>query len=239
VGQGADYSKPERPLCYTRFLHTTIGEEGMPKDRIARDAGSVDVPADPTTTFELLTRANGGDRLALEALFIRHGPRLRRWASGRLPAWAREMTDTDDLVQDALLQTFKKLEGFDVRGTGALYAYLRQAVLNRVKDELRRKSRRPQAVTLDDLAVDAGPSPLERAIGSEALARYEAALAQLTPDDQAAIIGRLELGCSYEELAETMGKPTPDAARKAAQRALMKLVAQMELLLSEQSSPGV
>jgi len=211
----------------------------MPKDRIARDAGSVDVPADPTTTFELLTRANGGDRLALEALFIRHGPRLRRWASGRLPAWAREMTDTDDLVQDALLQTFKKLEGFDVRGTGALYAYLRQAVLNRVKDELRRKSRRPQAVTLDDLAVDAGPSPLERAIGSEALARYEAALAQLTPDDQAAIIGRLELGCSYEELAETMGKPTPDAARKAAQRALMKLVAQMELLLSEQSSPGV
>ena len=121
------------------------------------------------TTFELLTRANRGDRLALDALFIRHAPRLRRWASGRLPVWARDMTDTDDLVQDALLQTFKKLEGFDVRGTGALYAYLRQAVLNRVKDELRRKSRRPQAVTLDNLAVDDGPSPLERAIGSEAL----------------------------------------------------------------------
>jgi len=211
----------------------------MSEDRVWRDAVSGDSRADSATTFELLERANRGDRLALDSLFNRHAPRLRRWASGRLPSWARQMTDTDDLVQDALLQTFKRIDGFESRGTGALYAYLRQAVLNRLKDELRRKYRRPATVTLDDLEVDRGPSPLELAIGREALDRYEAALGRLTPDEQGAIIGRLELGCSYEELAETLGKPTPDAARKAAQRALVKLVAQMELLLSEPSSSGV
>jgi DNA-directed RNA polymerase specialized sigma24 family protein len=71
------------------------------------------------------------------------------------------------------------------------------------------------------------------AIGREALDRYEAALARLTRDEQGTIVGRLELGCSYEELAETMGKPTSDAARKAVQRALVKLIAEMDRLVSE------
>lgn len=205
----------------------------MSEDRASSDTVSAGSSADPATTFELLERARQGDRVALDCLFSRHAPRLRRWASGRLPSWAREMTDTDDLVQDALLRTFKRIEGFEARGTGALYAYLRQAVLNRIKDELRRKGRRPDTVPLDELRVDAGPSPLELAIGREALDRYELALARLTPDEQAAIIGRLELGCSWEELAETMGKPTSEAARKAAQRALVRLVAEMDRSASE------
>jgi RNA polymerase sigma factor (sigma-70 family) len=130
------------------------------------------------------------------------------------------------------MQTFKRIPDFEARGTGALYAYLRQAVLNRVKDELRRKGRRPAIVTLDSLNVDEGPSPLELAIGREAIDRYETALALLTPDEQEAIIGRLELGCSYEELAESMEKPSSEAARKACQRALVKLVAEMDRLVS-------
>jgi len=203
------------------------------------EAGMSDSRTDPATTFELVERARQGDPAALDSLFARHAPRLRRWASGRLPSWARDMTDTDDLVQDALLQTFKRIPEFEARGTGALYAYLRQAVLNRVKDELRRKARRPGSEPLDDLERDNSPSPLELAIGREALDRYEAALAQLTPDEQAALIGRLELGCSYEELAESMGKPTSEAARKAAGRALVKLVAEMDRLASGKSGTVV
>jgi len=191
-----------------------------------------DSRTDPATTFELVERARQGDPVALDSLFTRHAPRLRRWASGRLPSWARDMTDTDDLVQDALMQTFRHIPSFEARGTGALFAYLRQAVLNRIKDELRRKGRRPAIVTLDALNADDGPSPLELAIGKEALDRYETALTQLTPDEQEAIIGRLELGCSYEELAESMGKPSSEAARKACQRALVKLVAGMDRQVS-------
>ena len=98
---------------------------------------------------------------------------------GRLPQWARDVADTDDLVQDTLLQTFKRIGDFEARGVGALQAYLRQAILNRVRDELRKKGRRPEATELDGLEVDRGLSPLEEAIGRESIERYERALATL------------------------------------------------------------
>jgi RNA polymerase sigma-70 factor (ECF subfamily) len=188
--------------------------------------------ADPASTIELIERARTGDRSALDLLFTRHFRPLRRWASGRLPRWARDVTDTDDLVQDALLQTFKRLDDFDARGTGALYAYLRQAVLNRVRDELRRKARRPPADAPADREADPGPSPLEQAIGSQALERYERALARLRPEEQETLVARLEMGCTYQEVAESLGKPSAEAARKAAQRALVRLIAEMDQLAS-------
>jgi len=161
-------------------------------------------------------------------LFARHLKPLQRWARGRLPGWARDLADTDDLVQDTLVQTFKRIEGFEPRGVGALQAYLRQAVFNRIRDELRRKGRQPDATDLDGLEVDGGQSPLEQAIGHEAVDRYERALDRLKPEEREAIIARVEMGYSYEELAEALGKPTPDAARKAAQRALVRLAEEMK-----------
>src|SRR4029453_11111104 len=119
---------------------------------------------DAESTFALLARAQQGDEVAIERLMARHLTPLRRWARGRLPAWARDATDTDDLVQDALLQTFKRLGDFEVRGPGALQAYLRQAILNRVRDELQKRGRRPEATDLDGLEEDRKPSPLEAAI---------------------------------------------------------------------------
>jgi RNA polymerase sigma-70 factor (ECF subfamily) len=182
---------------------------------------------DPESTFQLLHRARGGDERALEELFHRHLKPLQRWASGRLPRWARDLADTDDLVQESLVQTFKNMDTFEPRRVGALQAYLRQAVLNRIRDELRRKARRPAAADLDGLEAEAAESPLEQAIGREAVERYESALERLKPHEREAIIGRVELGYSYEELAASMGKTTPDAARKAAERALVRLAEEM------------
>ena len=180
------------------------------------------------STFALLERARGGDADALDRLFARHLQPLQRWISGRLPRWARDMADTDDLVQDNLLQTFKRIEGFEPRRVGALQAYLRQAVLNRVRDELRRKGRRPDSTDLEGVAVPEEGSPLEEAIGREAVGNYERALQRLRPEEREAIIARVELGYSYEELAEALGKPSVDAARKAAQRALLRLAEEMK-----------
>ena len=184
---------------------------------------------DPESTFSLVERAQAGDQEALDCLLARHLGPLRRWARGRLPQWARDLADTDDLVQDALLQTFRRLSVFEVRGPGALQAYLRQAVLNRVRNELRKKDRRPEETDLDGFEVAVGQSPLEAAIGREAVDRYERALAALTPDEREAIIGRVEMGYSYDELADLLGKPSADAARKAGQRALVRLTRQMNL----------
>ena len=186
-----------------------------------------DRDVNPASTVELLDRARKGDQVALDRLFARHAAPLRRWASGRLPRWARDLTDTDDLVQEALLQTFRRIDQFEPRGSGALFAYLRQAVLNRIRDELRRRGRRPDETGLDGTEPDTVVSPLEEAIGSEMAERYERALTRLSPQEQELIIARVEMDCSYEELAESLGKPTADAARKAAKRALVRLAEEM------------
>ena len=180
------------------------------------------------STFSLVERAHQGDAGALERLMARHLTPLKRWARGRLPAWARDAEDTDDLVQDALLQTFKRLDAVEIRGPGALQAYLRQAVLNHIRNELRKKARRPDVGELDGLEVDRRLSPLEEAIGREAIQRYEEALARLRPEEREAVIGRVEMGYSYEELADALGKPSAEAARKAAKRALVRLAHEMD-----------
>jgi RNA polymerase sigma-70 factor, ECF subfamily len=190
------------------------------------------MPADPSreldSTFQLIDKARRGDQEALERLFSRHLKPLQRWARGRLPKWARDLADTDDLVQDTLLQTFKRIGAFEPRRVGALQAYLRQAVLNRLRDELRRKGRQPHATDLEGLEADGTQSPLEEAIGREAVERYERALERLRPEEREAIIARVEMDYTYDELAEALGKPTPDAARKAAQRALVRLAEEMK-----------
>jgi RNA polymerase sigma factor (sigma-70 family) len=182
--------------------------------------------ADSTTT--LLERARAGDRAAADALFARCWPPLLRWARRRLPLWARDLADTQDVVQEAVVQTFKHLERIDSQSEGALQAYLRQAVLNRIRDHIRRVERRPAAVMLDSQQVDLGPSPLEHAVGREALECYEAALARLSDADRELIVASVEFGYSYEQLAEATGRASPDAARKAARRALVKLAEEME-----------
>jgi RNA polymerase sigma-70 factor (ECF subfamily) len=183
---------------------------------------------DVDTTFHLLARAREGDRAALDTLFARYLPRLQRWARGRLPRWARDLADTDDVVQDALLRSFRQMDHFEPRSEGALQAYLRQAVLNRIRDELRRKGRTPDTSVLDSGHPDEAASPLEQAIGAEAVERYDAALSRLRDEDREAIIARVELGLSYQELADALGKPTPEAARKTAERALVRLAEEMK-----------
>jgi RNA polymerase sigma factor (sigma-70 family) len=175
------------------------------------------------SSFELIRRAREGDNEALNTLLERYLPRLRRWASGRLPPHARELGDTHDLVQDAVIGTFRNLGRFEDRGEGALQAYLRQAVMNRIRDEIRRVERRPRRDELDAGVADQGISPLETAIGAQAIDRYERALASLTEIERQAVVARIELGYTYEEVATLVGKPTAGAARVAIARALMKL----------------
>jgi RNA polymerase sigma-70 factor (ECF subfamily) len=181
--------------------------------------------ADPSATasVRLLEQARDGDEAALNRLLQRYLPRLSRWASGRLPRWARDMSDTDDLVQDTLVRTVRAVPTFEHRGDGALQAYLRQAILNRVRDELRRHHRRPAAGSIQDDLPDTSHSPLEQAIGAETMDRYEKALQALTDEEREAVIARIELGCSYKEIAAALDKPSDDAARMAVSRALVSL----------------
>jgi RNA polymerase sigma-70 factor, ECF subfamily len=178
-------------------------------------------------TIDLIERAKLGDAVALNQLFARLLPPLRRWASGRLPRWTRDLMDTDDLVQETVVRAVNRIGGFDVRHEGALQAYLRQAVMNRIRDEIRRTGRSPVATELDENQSDRAASPLDVAIGREAVERYEAALARLKPEEREAIVARVEMECSYQEVAQALGKPSPDAARMTVSRALLRLAEEM------------
>ena len=179
------------------------------------------------STFDLVERAKTGDSNALNDLFARYLPSLRRWASGRLPRWTRDLMDTDDLVQETVVRAVKRMDRFESRHEGALQAYLRQAVVNRIRDEVRRAKRAPVSEVLDDNAAGVAASPLEEAIGAEALQRYEAALGRLRPEEREAIVARVEMDGSYADVARALGKPSADAARMAVTRALLRLAEEM------------
>ena len=192
--------------------------------------GPTDVDPESTleSTADLARRARNGDREALDQLFGQYVPILTRWARGRLPGWARDLADTSDVVQETVFAAFKKLESFEFRGEGALQAYLRQALMNRIRLEFRRAGRRPPLVELPTDAQDPGPSPLEATIGREAVESYEAALEAVTPVERELIVARVEFGLTYEEVARVFEKPSNDAARKAVVRALASLLEQMK-----------
>lgn len=178
-------------------------------------------------TSDLLLQAKGGDERAREALLARYLPRLQRWASGRLPMHARSLLDTTDLVQETLLRTVQGLDRVEVRGPGGFQAYVRSAVLNRIRDQVRWSARRQGSGEVPEDLADPAPSPLEAAIGSAALERYERGLASLAPGDQELLHLRLELDFDYGEIATMTGRPSRDAARMAVQRALGRLAEAM------------
>lgn len=189
----------------------------------------------PETSLDLLRRAQAGDASALDALMARYRPRIARWASGRLPAYARDLIDTQDLVQETLIQAFRRIERFEIRGEGALQAYLRQILLNAVRMELRRIKRRPTSDELNEDLPAEQSTPLDAAIGSETMDRYEAALERLSPAERELIIAHVEFGFTHQELAAAFERPTANAARVALQRALLRLAREMP---DPRSKPG-
>src|SRR5262245_47834356 len=92
-------------------------------------------------TVDLLARANQGDQSAWDLLVERHLGPLKLVARIRLPRHMRARADTDDVVQDALVRSMNHLRHFECRGRGALLAYLRRVVINRVADEIRHYTR--------------------------------------------------------------------------------------------------
>lgn len=175
------------------------------------------------STTDLLGRARDGDARARDELVRRILPRLRRWAHGRLPQYARDMTDTDDLVQVSLLRALDHVSEFEPQREGAFLAYLRRIVLNAVRDELRRANRRPGRVDLGESLPEPGPSLVERAIGREVVEAYEAALATLPEEQREAVMMRVEFGYTYPEIADALGRPSANAARMAVTRALLRV----------------
>ena len=183
------------------------------------------VASEPTE--ELLRRIRGGDASAKHTLYERCLPLLRRWAHGRLPLYARDIADTDDLVQVTLMRALNHVSEFEAERSGCFLAYLRQILLNEVRAEMRKRRTRGSTVDIEELALpDEAASVVEQLVGEERMRSYETALGSLEREQQALVVMRFEFGMSYQEIALENGA-TPDGVRMRVARALKILAERM------------
>jgi len=198
-----------------------------PRDDLNTESTSSPIEAMPS--LALLARLQQGETAARDELVRRYWPRLHQWARGRVPTGARTLYETDDLVQETMVAALDRLEAFEPEHDGALIAYFRTAIMNRVRVLARGvRRRRGDQVTLHEDLAHHGPSPLDNVIGSEALDRYEYALSRIRAEDREAIHLKVELDLPYDQITAALGKPTVTAARMAVSRALVRLAREMQ-----------
>jgi RNA polymerase sigma factor (sigma-70 family) len=128
------------------------------------------------------------------------------------------------------LNLVKRLELFEPRHVGAMQGYLRQSVINRIRDEVRKIGRHAPPTELPEDHPSDRTSPLEAAIQSEAYERYRQALTKLEPKDRELIVARVEVQWTVAEIAQRFGMRTVDATRMAVSRAVRRLSQQMKTL---------
>lgn len=180
------------------------------------------------STATLLSLLRDGDASARDRLMAKYLPMLRRWAHGRLPAYARDLNDTNDLVQITLMSALRNLAQFESRHEGALLAYLRTSLMNAIRGEMRRVGRAGVAVAMPDDpdALDAAPGAPR--LDSDQWLDYENALAKLPEHKREAVLLRLEFGMSYAEIAAALDRPSEAAASMMVSRALLELAQHLE-----------
>ena len=195
-----------------------------------------DPPASPPpgpleTTASLIERVRSGDATARQVLLSRYLPALRRFAHGRLPRGARRLLDTDDLVQSTMLRALEHVDRFEARREGAFLAYLRQILVNLVRDAAREDARWGNLeLPTDELPDPRAGSILDEAIGREEAEIYERALGRLPARDREVVVLRVELSWPHARVAEATGCASANTARMVASRAVLRLAEEMRRL---------
>ena len=128
------------------------------------------------------------------------------------------------------MKTIPHLGTFEPRREKALQGYLRRAVSNQIRDELRRATVIPPPEEFEEsksTAAAPAPSALDLVLSKETEARLANAIARLNDTDRIAVVARLRLDYSYEQIALVLGKRSSNAARMAVTRALARVAEHM------------
>jgi RNA polymerase sigma-70 factor (ECF subfamily) len=131
--------------------------------------------------------------------------------------------DARDIVQDAFVQAFVKLETF--RGSSAFYTWLYRIAFN---VWVSRKRRQRPVLSIDrtrDLSGEEpidGASPEDRLIGQERAVQVRRALAALSEEHRSILVLREIEGFDYEQIADTLDVPV-GTVRSRLHRARLQL----------------
>jgi RNA polymerase sigma-70 factor, ECF subfamily len=172
-----------------------------------------------------------GDKDAYEALVVGHSARLFRVAF-RITG---NQADAEDVVQEAFLRGYRKLESFESRSDFGTWIY-RIAVrcaLNKIDRVRRDENSRvgeesdPEQHQLQVADLAAGPDRL--LLSGEIGAMQELAMLSLTPTERTAFVLRHMEDCTSEEIATALGIE-PNAAKQAVFRGVQKLRRRLAIL---------
>lgn len=195
---------------------------------------------DTRDSKRLVDHAAAGDRQALDQLFARSLPRLRRLLALKAGVALRH-GELDDLVQEAWLEATRQFPDYTYQGPDSFFRWLatvalhRLANLQRMASAHKRDRRRERPLQGDGstqvpggvMPADPGPGPRTRTLGAEVQARLDQTLARLGDDDREVILLARVQGLSLQEIAERMGR-TRNAVALLLSRALRKLKAAMD-----------
>ena len=191
-------------------------------------------------TVLLVAAAQQGDRQALETLFERYLPRVRRIAAVRLGKTAAQFAELEDVVQDSLTEAFRALASFEHQSDGGFCNWLARCVENNVTDLVRRGQAQKRGAGRVQRRADLAsgswssalpgkePTPSQAAGAHELDEQIERAILRLKPNYREVIILRTACGMSAREVAAEMGLATPEDAQKLFERARQRLAALLE-----------
>jgi RNA polymerase sigma factor (sigma-70 family) len=161
-------------------------------------------PSPPHDDALLAQRIRSGDRTALGELYD-------RYASLALATALRVVADrqlAEDLVHDAFVATWQKIERFDPE-RGSLRAWLLTIVRNRALDRVRGMRASIEVGAADDQSLlRTGANPTwEAAIARRSAAQLRGALEELPSEQREAIELAYFGGRTYREIAVLTGVP--------------------------------
>lgn len=194
---------------------------------------------DSRPSKRLVDHAAAGDVQALDQLFARSLPRLRRLLALKAGSALRD-AELDDLVQEAYLEATRQFADYTYQGPDSFFRWLATVALHRLanlqrmavaqkRDKRRERPLQGDGSTLIPGGVqpaDGGPGPRTLLVGAEAQDLVERALATLSADDREVITLARVQGLSLQEIAERVGR-TRNAVALLLSRALRKLKAAM------------
>ncbi len=171
-----------------------------------------------------------GDRDAYAALVAHHSRSVFRVAYRITGSEA----DAEEVVQDAFMRGYRKLEGFESRANFGTWIY-RIAVrcaLDKVSSRSSEQAKSNVALDAEPDTIqvpDRTPGPEQVLLSSELGAFRETAMHSLTPLERTAFTLRHMEDCSMDEIAAALDI-APNAAKQAVYRAVHKLRQRLALL---------
>jgi RNA polymerase sigma-70 factor, ECF subfamily len=191
--------------------------------------------SDSAEVLALLSRARTGEKLAFDRLFALCESQLRRFVDLRLDPKLRPRVDPSDVVQEAHLEAFRRLDDFLETPTLPFKLWLRQITLDRLlmmrrrhvgaaRRSLAREAALPDgsSCALARQLIAAGSTPSQQVGREEMARRVREAVARLADADREVILMRTFESLSFEEIARLIGVEAA-AARKRHGRALLRL----------------